>query len=172
MDHPRFSLAEFKALFPDRLGSPEKLWREYQSFLHLFEELAGLPVSELSAGQKADIFRRSWPAGPRDRSAVWSWLDLLRRPAVTFAAGLVLGCALMFAVVRGRPAAPAPGPQQLLAVEHTGCTQTYTGKLVEQLYPQIENPRIVVEKPKDSSMPRRVLYGTLDEGETYVVWNL
>jgi hypothetical protein len=40
------------------------------------------------------------------------------------------------------------------------------------LYPQIENPKIVVEKAEESAVPQRVLYGTLDEGETYVVWNL
>ncbi len=172
MENPRFSWEEFKTLFPDRSAPPEKQLQEYQSFLRLFEELDGLPVSELSAGQKADIFRRSWQARGRDRSPVWSWLHLLRQPAVTFAAGIVLGCALMFAVARGRTAAPGPAPQQLLCVEHTGCTQTYRGKLVEQLYPQIENPKIVVEKPQESAVPQRVLYGTLDEGETYVVWNL
>jgi hypothetical protein len=172
MDDPRFSFEEFRTLFPDRLGSPEKLLNEYQSLLQLFKELDGLPVSELSAGQKADVFRRSWQTGSRGRSAVRSWLDLLGRPAVAFAAGIVLGCALMFVVVRGRPAVPGPAPQQLLTVEHTGWTQTYTGKLVEQLYPQIESPRIVVEKPKDSSPPQRVLYGTLDEGQTYIIWNL
>jgi len=30
----------------------------------------------------------------------------------------------------------------------------------------------VIERPKQSSSPQRVLYGTLDEGQTYVVWNL
>jgi hypothetical protein len=172
MDNPRLSLEEFKALFPDRFESQEKLLSEYSSFLVLLEQLDRVPVPELSAGQKADIFRRSWQAASRNRPPIWSWLGLLRRPAVTFAAGMVLGCALMFAVARGRAAVPEPSPQRLLAVERTGYTQIYTGKAVEGLYPQIENPKIVVERPKESSTPQRVLYGTLDEGETYVVWNL
>ncbi len=172
MDNPRFSFEEFKALFPDGLESPEKLLSEYKSLLVLFDQLDRAPVPELSAGQKADIFRRSWQPTSQGWSPVRSWLGLLRRPAVTFAAGIVLGCSLMFAVARGRPAVPEASPQQLLAVEHTGSTQTYMGKLVEQLYPQSENPRIVVERPTESSPPQRVLYGTLDEGQTYVVWNL
>jgi len=173
MDNPRFSFEEFKALFPDRFESQEKLLSEYNSLLMLLEQLDRAPVPELSAGQKADIFRRSWQATSRDWSPVWSWLGLLRRPAVTFAAGIVLGCSLMFAVAKGRAAVPqSPLPPQPLAVEHTRYTQTYTGKLIERLYPQIENPKIVVERPQKSSTPRRVLYGTLDEGETYVVWNL
>jgi len=56
---------------------------------------------------------------------------------------------------------------------HLACeADGYTGKVVEGLYPQIENPKIVVERPQKSSTPQRVLYGTLDNGETYVVWNL
>ncbi len=174
MDNPRFSLEEFKALFPDRFESQEKLLSEYQSFLMLLEQLDHAPVLELSAGQKADIFRRSWQATSWDPSPIWSWLGLLRRPAVTFAAGIVLGCSLMFAVAKARvrPAVPEPSPQQLLAVEHMGRAQTYTGKIVKDLYPQIENPKIVIERSKESSSPQRVLYGTLDEGQTYVVWNL
>jgi hypothetical protein len=173
MDNPRFSLEEFKALFPDRFESQEKLLSEYNSFLMLFEQLDGLPVPELPTGAKAEIFRRSWQGQPQGWSSVWSWLGLLRQPAVTFAIGIVLGCSLMFAVAKGRAAVPQPAsPQRPLAVERTGYTQIYTGKIVERLYPQIENPKIVVERPKDSSTPQRVLYGTLDEGETYVVWNL
>jgi hypothetical protein len=173
MDNPRFSLDEFKTLFPNRFESQEKLLSEYQSFLLLLEQLDRLPAPELSDRDKAEIFRRSWQGRPRDWSPVGSWLGLLRRPAVTFAAGIVLGCLLMFAVAKGRAALPQPtAPQQPLAVERIGCTQIYTGKIVEDLYPQIENPKIVVERPQKSSSPQRVLYGTLDEGETYVVWNL
>jgi hypothetical protein len=173
MDKSRFSLEEFKTLFPDRFESQEKLLSEYNSFLMLLEQLDQAPVPELSAGQKADILRRSWQGASRDWSPVRSWLGLLRRPAVTFAAGIVLGCLLMFAVAKGRAAVPqSPSPQRLLAVERAGYTQVYTGKAVEGLYPQIENPKIVIERPRKSSTPQRVLYGTLDKGETYVVWNL
>jgi len=172
MDNSRFSFEEFKALLPDRFESPDKLLSEYHSFLMLLEQLDRVPVPELSARDKAEIFRRSWQGRPRNWSPVWSWLGLLRRPAVTFAAGIVLGCSLMFAVAKGRAAVPEPSPRQLLAVERTGYTQIYTGKAIEGLYPQIENPKIVVERPPKSSAPQRVLYGTLDEGETYVVWNL
>jgi len=173
MDNPRFSLEEFKALFPDRFESQEKVLSEYHSFLMLLEQLDRVPVPELPAGTKAEIFRRSWQARPQGWSHAWSWLGLLRRPAVTFAMGIILGCSLMFAVARGRPVVPqAATPQQALAVERTGYTQIYTGKIVERLYPQIENPKIVVERPEKSSAPQRVLYGTLDDGETSVVWNL
>ena len=173
MDNPRFSLEEFKSLLPDRFESQEKLLSEYHSFLMLLEQLDRPAVLELSDQDKAEIFRRSWRGRSRDSSPVWSWLGLLRRPAVTFAMGIVLGCMLMFAVAKGRAAVPQPAlPQRPLAVERAGYTQIYTGRVVEGLYPQIENPKIVVERPQKSSTPQRVLYGTLDNGETYVVWNL
>ncbi len=173
MDNPRFSFEEFKALLPDRFESQDRLLSEYHSFLALLEQLDRVPVPELSAGEKAEIFRRSWQGQARGRTWAWQWLGLLRQPAVTFAAGIVLGCALMFVTVKGRAAAPQPAsPQPSLAVERTGYAQIYTGRIVKDLYPQIENPKIVVERPQKSSAPQRVLYGTLDEGETYVVWNL
>jgi hypothetical protein len=79
----------------------------------------------------------------------------------------------MFTVARSRAALPQPAsPPQPLAVERAGYTQIYTGRVVERLYPQIENPKIVVERPQKAAAPQRVLYGTLDQGETYVVWNL
>jgi hypothetical protein len=173
MNNPRFSFEEFKALVPDRFESQDKLLSEYRSFLTLLDQVDRVSVPELSAGQKAEVFRRSWQGRSRDRRPAWSWLGPLRRPAVTFAMGIVLGCSLMFVVARGRAAVPQPAsPQQSLAVEHAGYTQIYTGKIVKDLYPQIENPKIVIERPQRSSAPQRVLYGTLDEGETYVVWNL
>ena len=67
MDNPRFSLEEFKTLFPERAESPERLLSEYQSFLLLLEQLDQLPVPELSDRDKADIFRRSWQGRPQDR---------------------------------------------------------------------------------------------------------
>lgn len=173
MDNPRFSLEEFKGLFPDRFESQERLLSEYRSFLLLLEQIDRVPVPELSAGAKAEIFRRSWQSRPQGWSQAWSWLGLLRQPAVTFAMGILLGCLLMFAAARGRPTVPqSTAPQQPLAVERTGNTQVYTGQAVERLYPQIEKPKIVVERPRESSSPQRVLYGTLDDGEIYVVWNL
>ncbi len=173
MDNPRFSFEEFKALLPDRFESQDRLLSEYRSFLMLLEQLDRVPVPELSAREKAEIFRRAWQGQSQDRSPAWSWLGLLRRPAVTFAMGIVLGCSLMFAVAKGRDAVPQPAsPQPSLTVERAGYTQIYTGKIVKDLYPQIENPKIVIEKPKESSPPQRILYGTLDEGETYIVWNL
>ena len=173
MDNPRFSLEEFKALLPDRFESQEKLLSEYHSFLMLLEQLDRLDVPELSDRDKAEIFRRSWQERSQGWSMVWSWFGWLRQPAVTFAAGIILGCILMFAIARDGAAATQPtAPPQALAVERTSYTQIYTGKLVEGLYPQIENPKIVVERPPRSSAPQRVLYGTLDQGQTYVVWNL
>jgi len=50
--------------------------------------------------------------------------------------------------------------------------KTYEGKILRALYPQIENPRVTVEKNQETADPRRVLQGTLDEGQVYVLWNL
>ncbi len=179
MDNERFSLAEFRALFPGRFESQEQLLREYRSFLTVFEQLDRAPVPELSNREKAEIFRLSWQDRRPDWSWAWAWLDLFKRPAVTFALGIVLGCALVFAALHGR-LVPVPPETvrpptvvgQSLTVENMRYTQVYRGKLVERLYPDIENPKIVVERAEKSAAPQRVLYGTLDDGEVYVVWNL
>ena len=179
MDSRRFPLEEFKALFPNRFESPEEMLRRYQSFLAVFEQLDQTPVPELSARQKADIFRRARQG--RRRAPAWTdvWLDLFKRPAVTFAMGIVLGCAVMLTVPNRRPgtvphetAGPLAVAEPPLTIEHIRRTQVYKGKAVEQMYPEIENPQIVVEKTRESAKPQRVLYGTLDNGEIYVVWNL
>jgi hypothetical protein len=179
MDNKRFSLEEFAALFPGRFESQEQLLREYMSFLAVFEQLDQAPVPELSARQKADIFRGSWQSRQRDWSWVWTWLNVMRRPAVTFAAGIILGCTVMFAALSGRSgpilpeiASTAAAAESPLTIEHIQRTQVYKGKAVERMYPDIENPQIVVERTRESAKPQRVLYGTLDDGQIYVVWNL
>ena len=173
MENPRLSLEEFKTLFADKFESPEELLREYESFLAVFEQLDEANVPELTAGRKAEIFRQAWQPAARRRPLAWAWLALLRRPAVTFALGLVLGGALMLLCIGNQPIAPAAkAAEPPLTMEQSLFTQTYAGEVLKELYPQIENPKMVVEKTEESSPPQRVLYGTLDEGEIYVVWNL
>jgi hypothetical protein len=180
MKSKRFSLEEFRTLFADKFESPEQLLREYQSLQAVFEHLDATPVPELSTAQKAEIFRRTW----QDRRRLRIGLGVFRRPLVAFAAGIILGCTLMFAALNTRASASQPAPvgqsarrdrpvaDRMLTVEHTGRTQVYTGKIVKCLYPQIENPKIVLEKTEGHSTPQRVLYGTLDDGAVTIVWNL
>jgi hypothetical protein len=173
MDNPRFPFEEYAALFAGRCRSQEELRREYQGLLTILDQLDQTPVPELSVGQKAAIFRQSWQGHTRVSPLTWAWRATFRRPAVAFAAGIVLGCALMLIVLGNGPAVVQPASAApLLTVERSGYTQVYAGTLVNGLYPQIENPKIVLEKSPTSSAPQRVLYGTLDDGEVYVVWNL
>lgn len=173
MSNPRFSWAEFETLFPGPFASEQEKRREYEAFLLVLEQLDQAPVPELSLRERAEIFRRSWPQPAPNRPSVWSWLAFLKRPAVTFALGLVLGCAAMFGWMRDRTRqAAAAVPKPSFTVETTPHTQTYGGAVVQELYPKIENPRLVVEKTPESAEPQRVLYGTLDGGEIYVAWNL
>jgi len=173
MSNPRFSWEEFETLFPGPFASEQDKRREYEALLLVLEQLDEAPVPELSMRRRAEIFRRSWPQHAPERTSVWAWLALLRRPVVTFVLGLALGCALMFAWTRDRPAqAPAAPPARALAVERTRHAQTYGGAVVQELYPQIENPKLVVEKVRESSPPQRVLHGTLDNGKIQVLWNL
>jgi len=173
MVNQRFTLEEFEALFPDRFASREDLLREYESFLRVFEQLDRSSVPELSIGQKAEIFRRSWQGQRRSRSLRRIPFTLIRRPAIAFAAGIVLGCFLTFTATNRRLelVPPVAAADQPLNIEHVGRTQTYTGKAIDGLYPQIENPKIVLERT-ERSREKRVLYGTVDDGQIYVVWNL
>jgi hypothetical protein len=179
MDNKHFSLEEFEALFPRRFESQEQLVKEYQSFLAVFEQLDQMPVPELSDREKAEIFRRSWQGSKCDWSWAWTWLDAFRRPAVTFAMGLALGCVLMFVVLGDRSDVAVPLPGVPVAVEDRPLTidrlrhaEVFRGPAVERLFPGIENPEVVLEKARGTAAPQRVLYGTLDGGEVYVVWNL
>jgi len=173
MKNQRLSVEEFKALFGDKFESQEELLKEYDSFLSTFEQLDQAAVPELSYGQKAEIFRQSW----QDRSQETPWIVLLlnffRRPALTFALGIVLGCIIMSAV-RNKPIdlAGTVSADELLEVEHTRYSRIYKGKIVDDYYSEFENPKIVIEKAGDDEPPQRTLHGTLDNGEIYVVWNL
>jgi len=172
MNDARFSMEEFKAVFPGPYESKAEMLREYQSFLQIVEQAGQAAVPELSAGDRAAIFRRTWPARPESRPSLFEALAFWRRPAVTFALGLAFGAVLMFGCLRVRAESPEAPTEQVLTIEHLGDTQAYGGKVLQGLYPQIEDPKIVVEKTEEAAEPRRVLYGTLDEGEVYVVWNL
>ena len=173
MSNPRFSLEEFNALFPGPFESEEEMLKEYDSFLLVLEQVDRAPVPELSMRERAEIFRRSWPQPAQNRPSLWTWLTFLRQPAVTFALGLALGCAVMFAWTSTRPEqSPATASEPTFTVERTGNAQTYEGKVLQALYPQIENPKMVVETMQESSPPQRVLHGTLDNGKIHVLWNL
>ena len=92
---------------------------------------------------------------------------------MTFALGLVLGCTLMLGLIRQRPDRRQSMPvEQQLTIKRTGHVETYGGKVLQALYPQIENPKMVIEKTQESSPPQRVLHGTLDNGRIQVLWNL
>ena len=173
MKNQRLSLEEFKELFQDSFASEEELLREYKSFLFVLEQLDQSVVPELSTSQKEKIFRKSWQEQPHESSWILTWLEFFRRPAVAFALGIIIGCVVMSFVTNNRSALnQTVSAEPLLAVEQTKYTQTYKGKMIEEFYPEFENPKIVLEKADESSQPQRTLYGTLDNGEITVVWNL
>lgn len=173
MKKRRISLKEFKELFHDSFESQEELLSEYNSFVSIFEQLDHATVPELSSSQKTEIFKQSWQERPQESSWVLTWLDFFRKPAVAFALGIVIGCIVMSVATNNRvDLTQTVSAEPLLAVEQTKYTQTYKGKMIEEFYPEFENPKIVLEKAGESSQPQRTLYGTLDNGEITVVWNL
>lgn len=92
---------------------------------------------------------------------------------MAFALGIAIGCIVMSLVTNNRIDIVEPASaQQFLTVENTKYTQTYKGKMIEEFYPEFENPKIVLEKAGETMPLQRTLYGTLDNGEIYVVWNL
>ena len=173
MKQQRLSFEEFKVLFQDRFESREELRKEYEAFFSMFEHLDHAPVPRLSREEKAAIFKRAWQERPRKASWVLTVIDLFRQPAVAFALGIVIGCIVMSIATNDHLDLAQPvSADPLLTVEHTRYTQTYRGKMIEEFYPEFENPRIVLEQADESSSPQRTLYGTLDNGEITVVWNL
>jgi len=173
MKKQRLSLEEFKALFQDSFESEAELLREYKSFLSVLEQLDQAVVPELSSSQKAEIFRQSWQERPQEPSWILTWLDFFRKPAVAFLLGVVIGCVVMSVATNKRlDLVETASADQLLTIENTKHTQTYKGKIIDEFYPQFENPKVVLEKAEESAPLQRALYGTLDNGEIYVVWNL
>ena len=173
MKKQRMSFEEFKTLFQHTYASQEELQKEYDTFLSIFGHLDQAPVPDFSSEEKAAIFNRAWLERAQKSSWILTLVDFFRRPAVAFGFGIVIGCIVMSIAVNGeldltQPASAEP----LLTVEHTKYTQTYKGKMIEEFYPEFENPRIVLEQKEESSPPQRTLYGTLDNGEITVVWNL
>ncbi len=173
MKEQRLSFEEFKALFQDSFESQEELLKEYHSFLSIFEHLDQAAVPDFSYKEKAEVFERAWKGRPQKPSWVLTWVDFFRQPAVTFVFGIIVGCIVTSAAVNKRfGLAQTASADSVLTVERTRYTQTYRGKMIDVFYPEFENPKIVLEKAGESSPPQRTLYGTLDNGEITVVWNL
>jgi len=173
MKNQRLSLEEFKELFQDKFESQEELLSEYNSFLSTFEQLDQAVVPELSSSQKAEIFKQSWQGRPQESSWILILLGFFRQPALAFALGIVIGCILMSVVMNDSVnLAGTASADELLEIQHTRYSQTYRGKIIDDFYSEFENPEIVLEKAGQAEPPQRTLYGTLDNGEIYVVWNL
>ncbi len=173
MKNRRLSLEEFKELFNDSFESEAELLREYNSFLSMFEQLDHTVVPELSSRQKAEIFKQSWQDRPQESPWIFTLLSLSRKPALTFAIGIVIGCILMSVVMNGPiDLTSTASADELLEVERTRYSQTFKGKIIDDFYSEFENPKIVLEKANQVEPPQRTLHGTLDNGEIYVVWNL
>ena len=173
MKKQRMSFEEFKDLFQHSFESREELQKEYHAFLSIFEHLDQAPVPDMTGDEKAAIFKRAWLERPQKTSWILTWIDFFRQPAVAFALGIVMGCFVMcMATDEKLELMPSVSAEPLLTVEHTKYTQTYKGKMIEKFYPEFENPRIVLEQADESSPPQKTLYGTLDNGEITVVWNL
>ena len=173
MKKTRLSFEEFKDLFQYTFETPEELQKEYHAFLSMFEHLDQTPVPDFSSEEKAIIFKQAWLERPQKSSWILTWIGFFRQPAVAFALGIVMGCVVMFMATNEKlELTPSVSAEPLLTVEHTKYTQTYKGKMIKAFYPEIENPKIVLEQAGESSPPQKTLYGTLDNGEITVVWNL
>ena len=173
MKNQRLSLEEFKEFFHDSFESQEELLNEYHSFLQTFEQLDQMPVPDLSYREKAMIFRRSWQTRPQESPWILTLLDFFRRPALTFALGIVIGCLLMALIMNNSiDLAGTASADELLEIEHTRYSRTYKGKIINDFYSELENPKIVIEQADQVEPQQRTLHGTLNNGEIYVVWNL
>ena len=173
MKNQRLPFEEFKTLFRDKFKSEEELKREYDSFLLIFEQLDQTSVPKLTSIEKIEIFERTWQEHPRKSSWGSTWHVFFKHPAMTFALGIVIGCILTMVFINGLfNFAQTASADQSLTVEQTRSERIFKGKVISEIYPLVENPKIVLEKTEGSSNPKRVLYGTLDKGEIYIVWNL
>ena len=173
MNKEHFSFEEFEILFKDRFESQEELLQEYRYFLRIFDHLDKTDVPKLPDEDKDEIFKLAWRQRPQKSSWSPTWFDFLRQPAAAFAFGIIVGCIVMFMVMNDKvELTQTASAEPLLTVESTRYTETYKGKIIDDFYSEFENPKIVHEKVGESSPPQRTLYGTLDNGEIYVVWNM
>jgi len=173
MKKQRMSFEQFKDLFQRAFESEEELQKEYRAFFSMFEQLDRAPVPEMTDDDKATIFNRAWLDRPQKTSLISTWMNFFKQPAVAFVLGIVIGCMVMSSAKNKRLDLAQPvSANPLITVERTNYTQTYKGRMIEEFYPEFENPRIVLEQTDEASPPQKTLYGTLDNGEITVVWNL
>ena len=126
-------------------------------------------VPALSPSEKVEMFEAAWSA--RSRAPFWkpwlAWLGGASRTATTFACGLACGVIVTLTLTIPEQESVADIEMQ----DHVLFT-TMKGKTVEDFYPELENPVLVLEKPEfPGDSPRRVVYGTMHDGAVQVVWN-
>lgn len=147
-------------------------WRELETLREQLTYCDAFEPPPIPPHRRVEIFEAAWRGSETHRGAVcyldWpikAWGSL--RSFLTFASGLA--CGILFTLVL---TLNEPESQSHMLIEDHILFHTMRGKAVERLYPTLEDPVMVIENSTKGQSSRQVIYGTMDEGNINVVWNL
>jgi hypothetical protein len=160
------------------LLSDDDFRRDYDSLIQVLDQIEQLPEPMLEPADKVDIFENAWSVCRPESSMfqqVYQWFtSMVWKPAVSFSLGILFGIGISFALWSGALDISQPVHADVeLKFDSIGSVETIQGTVLQELYPNIENPMLVLEP--DSSNPsssKRILTGTINDGSIQVVWNL
>ncbi len=161
----------------EHLNTCERCKQEFESFASTFDKANAYQVPQLKPNEHAELFEQIWS---RHSSSVaktkWSLnvFAYLRHPAFMFTLGTFFGILITILTANGSldPAREASAEPNL-RWETNGISQVISGKIVDKIYPELEDPTItVVDTPGSSGKRKKVLHGTMNDGSVQIVWNL
>lgn len=156
----------------EHLQSCDFCRERYRALSEILDQIASLPIPELSAGEKVHVFQTAWQSSSSTHQV--RWVDFIRpyfRHALSFSAGLACGLILLAVVVSHTEAEvkeSAP-PVQIVQAENP-VPPMLQGTPVAKIYARLENPVIVVQE-QEKQAKQRVMEGTMANGSVQVVWN-
>ncbi len=161
----------------DHLDSCERCKQEFESYTATLDKADSFHVRDLNPNEHVKQFEQIWSQYSKSvhsNHRTWKVFEYFRHPAFMFAFGTFFGILVTILAINGsldpvREAAAEPN----LRWETNGITQTISGKIVDRLYPELENPTItVVETQEKTEKKKKMLHGTMNNGSVQIIWNL
>jgi len=183
MDKKQISIEEYVELISDDSNGDheiisDSLKEDYEKFLMLLDQTEQATEFSLPLHAKQTVFAQVWNPNQTNvkKQSMWKSIfqPLFLKPAAAFAWGITAGCMLTVLFLNGFLDLAKPvSAEEALTIHKTIGRQTYQGTFINELYSQLENPVLVIEtQPGNADKPKKVLYGTADNGEIYIAWNL
>ncbi|RJP22934.1 MAG: hypothetical protein C4527_20990 [Candidatus Omnitrophota bacterium] len=151
---------------------------EYDSLVLTLNQTNLHEVPALTTVEHAELFESVWNRSKASRTSSLNWIgfvmDRIQRPIVHFVAGLACGILLTVSIANGwLDTAVEAKAEPNIRWESNGLSQTVSGRMLEKIYPDIENPTIsILNSSGNDSGSQKVLQGTMENGNIQIILNL